>query len=279
MTTIFIGGPPRSGTTLMQSVLCADRTTNPMLGEPFYFRKIVFAYKQTKYDFTKRGTGFFNDPRRLRDFSMRWVHDFLDQVKAAYPTATNLVLKEPLLTRHFAELSELVPGVRLIVMVRDPRDIIASTVRVAERMGEQGQVPENFEPAHQRDMAVLCDTVNSYYLDLIACREPRLLANLCFMFYEALASEPARAVDEVRQFTGLALNGYAAERAWNENASGYIEPAADDPWPSDLWGKPVDPSRIGSYRDILSANEIAAVEDGCRQLFETFGYARDGNQP
>ncbi|MDP6515658.1 MAG: sulfotransferase [Alphaproteobacteria bacterium] len=276
MTTIFIGGVPRSGTTLMQSILCADRTTNPMLGEPFYFRKIVYAYKQTKQEFARRGGGFFGDPDKLRQFSADWVSRFLDQVRANHPGVDNLVIKEPLLTRHFIEVAELLPDARLVVMVRDPRDVIGSMIRVAERMGTKGTVPNNMAPALARDLDILCESVNSYYRELLRYRAPGVRRNLCFVFYEAVVGETMEALDKIRAFTGLELSDYRPEHDWNRNGAGFAPPDPDDPWPSALWGRPITAAPIGEYRTTLTGPEITTIERDCALLFESFGYPCDG---
>ncbi len=275
MTTIFIGGAPRSGTTLAQSILCSDATTNPMLGEPFYFRKIVFAYKQTRQDFAKRGAGFFGYPGRLARFTGEWMESFLDQVRANYPDATNLVIKEPLLTRHFVEVSALMPRARFVVMVRDPRDVVASTIEVAARMKAAGRLPRVMEPAARRDIAALAGTVNSYYRDLLGGHGHAGQRAMCYMLYEALVSEPERALDALRRFTGLALADYRPERDWNANRAGYAGVAPDDPWHSSLWGRPMTEARVGSYREVLSAEEIVAIETQCGVVFDAFAYPID----
>lgn len=44
MTTFFIGGCMRTGTTLLSSILCSDATTNPVIGEVQYLTHMMHHY-------------------------------------------------------------------------------------------------------------------------------------------------------------------------------------------------------------------------------------------
>jgi len=134
MTCFFIGGAPRSGGTLLTSILCSDRTTNPTLREAHYLREMVQAYRQGKQFFnTLEGGHYFSDLNELRQFSARWVDAFLDKLAVRHAPATNLVLKSFLMSVMFPATFELLPEARFLISVRDPRDIACSQIDVGEK--------------------------------------------------------------------------------------------------------------------------------------------------
>ena len=59
MTVFLIGGCPRSGTTLLQNILCSVSSTNPAIGEVGYLYHLAEAYHSSKVDFESQGRYFF----------------------------------------------------------------------------------------------------------------------------------------------------------------------------------------------------------------------------
>ena len=47
---IFIGGAMRSGTTLMQGIICNDTQTFPMTAECYYLQFLMELYNNIKFD-------------------------------------------------------------------------------------------------------------------------------------------------------------------------------------------------------------------------------------
>ena len=45
MNYVFIGGCARTGTTLMQSILCSDSATNPLIPEAQWLGRLLSMYK------------------------------------------------------------------------------------------------------------------------------------------------------------------------------------------------------------------------------------------
>ena len=149
MTTIFIGGAPRSGTTLAQSILCSDATTNPMLGEPFYFRKIVFAYKQTRQDFAKRGAGFFGDPARLARFTGE--PRYLEKAQGTLASFADPIIRSPMSFSYMLLAADALRHGETGPSVGDLRGILAVRVhpdRVGLRPGAvvQGRLTLTIRP-------------------------------------------------------------------------------------------------------------------------------------
>jgi hypothetical protein len=274
MSCIFIGGINRSGTTLLQSILCSDRTTNPLIHEASYLRSIVEAYAFGCQQFDEHNKYYFSSLDDLRNFTARWLLEFLNLIRTRYPDARNLVLKHPPLTPRFPTLYELLLNTgedpRFLLIVRDPRDVAASLVRVGERLRRQGHSEGNTLP---RDMTRIGNYFMTSYLPALKTDNQDYLSRVTVIRYEDLVTNPAPIIDRIRAATGLALEEFDAASDWQRNKIDLAGlKAADNAWLSSLWGRGLSRSRVGTYRDTLTTAEIEVLERVCAGPMRTFGY-------
>lgn len=275
MSAIFIGGSQRSGTTLLQTILCASGATNPMIGEAKYFRQLVQAYVFGKRQFGAETQDYFKDPEELRGFHAGLLEGFLAHTLARFEGARHLVLKEPHLTMLFPEIGELLPEARFVCVVRDPRDVIASMVEVGRKLAAQGI--ENDAMARmfiRRDMRELSRYYLSFYLPALRSASPGFMEKSLFLRYEDLVQAPEPALARVAEFTGVSLARIDA--AAEDPGTGKVDFEAVNPyrkaWVTKLYGKKVSESRVGSFRRILKPGEIAAIVQNCRGVMTRFKY-------
>lgn len=258
MQLIFVGGFLRSGTSLVQSLLCSGKSTGPMIGECVYLRGVVETYLRSLALFEEHTKDYFNTPEALRLFCAGQAGQFLEQTWRRLGEPEFLVLKHPQLTRYFPPLHALVPNARLVVCIRDPRDNVASAV-AAQRRGarELGTRP----PA--KIAASLLET----YLPCFESRQRSCHEQTAYLKYEALVREPRGTIRKLGHFTGIDLSGFdpAADRPfarWQLDAS----KTKGQPFHSDLFCETIKDSHVGRYREILSDAEVAQVEKQCAPL-------------
>lgn len=271
MTTYFVGGAQRSGTTLLQGLLCSGKTTNPLIDESFLFEYLINSYVRGKRNFEHHGKPYFGDLESYQAYYARAAADFLEQTRARYAPAKHLVLKETTLTREFPDVFELLPDTIFVVCVRDPRDVVASLIKVGERMRDGGK--DNWYL--KRDMKQFARDYKSFYLRALKEQDPAFRTNLLFVKYEDLVRQPDRELAKIVEFTGLDLPRLHDAAIWQRNELDFKgteswEPSR--PWSSELWGKAISQARIGSYRDVLTDTEIATLEAECADVFHVFGY-------
>lgn len=268
MTYFFVGGSQRSGTSLLQAILSADAETNPRLYEASYFKVLVATYQFGKATLNGKAAHYFADLEELRHFSASWARSFLEMTLQRYAPARHLVLKEPHLTMLFPDIAELISDAKFLVIVRDPRDVIASMLEVEEKLVRQGQ-----SAFPRRDMAALSNHYKSFYAPVMNCQSEDFKRRTCFVKYEKLVYEPEAELEKIRTFTGLKLEGFDASADWEPGVS--APRPESQPWRTRLHDRGVSADSVGRYRSSLRPDEIAQIEKECGDAFQLFHYEVD----
>ena len=145
MTTIFIVGAPRSGTTWLQSLLAG----HPRLASPpelhlfaNCFAPIERAWKEQLERRNRLAAAGFQGGVGLHNILdeteiIAWMSMLFDRVHrsalAIKPGATTLLEKTPSNAFFLPLIRRIVPGAKFIHVVRDPRDAVASLMDVSRR--------------------------------------------------------------------------------------------------------------------------------------------------
>jgi len=274
MSCFFIGGVNRSGTTLLQSILCSDKTTNPLIHEASYLRNVVEAYVFGQQQFDEHNRYYFSSVDEMKNFTAQWAKAFLDKTRARYPEAKHLVLKHPPLTSRFPALYELLSSVgeevHFFIIIRDPRDVVASLLKVGERLRAQGN-PEG--ATLPRDMNRLGSYYMMCYMPALSHQDPEYQRCITMIKYEDLVANPKPVIEVIRRASGLQLEEFDVTSDWQHNEIDYEGMEQEkNAWLSSLWGKKLSNARIGSYKKILTSDEISTLETVCAGPLKTFGY-------
>jgi len=259
-TITFVGGFLRTGTSLLQSILCQGRDTNPMIGEVIYLRGLVETYARCLYMFDQHARFYFDDDRHLGEFCGNQVRQLLDLTRQRYGNPAHLILKHPQLTPNFPLLSELLPEARFVVILRDPRDAVASAVRA----GRKGAA----EFAGSSPTRIAADYL-SYYQRCFEGPNADFHQKTLYVKYEHLVRDPLSVTSELQAFLGIDLGGFhplkeTADEDWLRTGS----QSSGQPFHSPHYGKAVTESRVGQYADALNKRDIRKIETDCRMLLD-----------
>lgn len=139
---IFIGGAPRSGTTVVQNML--DCHPDVLGGPEFLHIPDIIQLRNKLHDSVSRDWISLICSHEEVDARIRaLIADFLLSFADKHG-AKRLSEKTPENVLVFPELVELFPGSRFIHVVRDPRATVASLLSVGEKAREKGETPAPF---------------------------------------------------------------------------------------------------------------------------------------
>lgn len=255
---MFVGGYSRSGTSLLQALLCAGANAHPIPGEVVWLRGIVETYWRSLDLWDAHGRDYFDDRDDLRRHTAGVVGDFLARTAARLGGPDRLVLKHPPMTPLLPMLHDLVPEARFVVMLRDPRDIVASALAA----GRAGALEfAGF------DAARIAQDVRRSYAACLRAPVPAFQEATLYIRYEGLVRRPRLQLDRLHDFTGIDLSGIDPE-TWRMPEGAAIDgsKAPGAPFHAAGYGRPLSGARIGAWRESLSAADAAEVARICAPL-------------
>lgn len=256
---LVIGGSSRTGTTLMSEFLSRDSAATNYLPECAPLQRLLEAYDRSRE--VNNADRFFGEGGAL-EFYRETTERFLAQIPMEREPEQTLVLKCPTMTPVFGCLDELIEGGRYLVMIRDPRDIVTSQIKVSRRQRAHGVEPTNRLHASE-DVARMSLAVLRIYERLFREAAPQLGDRLLLLRYEDLTGDPGTAMRRLREFTGLALDHSPERQTKDSWGGGFRTELSDGPFSS---------ANVGSHREHLTPAQIELVERTCAPFMKMFGY-------
>lgn len=262
MKITFVGGFARTGTTMLQSILCSTPASNPMIGEAVFMRALLENYWRGKGLFDEHSRYYFDDQEDLRRFCGHQVDEFLDRTAARFGNPAHLILKHPQLTPMFPLLHELRPDVRFVVSLRSPLDTVASGLRARDKGAAEfrGTTP-----------ASIAQEYVAFYTPCLGTRAASFETRTLYVKYEALVADPADLARRIGAELGLDLSGFdpTAEPGHSERD---FAAAAEQARPlhSGLYGKGISADRVGRHDDVLSGRDAEQVSRICSAVLTLY---------
>lgn len=269
---LFVVGPPRSGTTLTQSLLNAH-PHQAVAPETHFLDKWLQEYGGHDLDDDDTFAEFWQafaasiDFRKLgldatavqasllaaqpRDLKAVWT-----TVLAAYADRTGKVRigeKTPGHFRFLDTLFEWFPDARVVFMVRDPRAVVASTLALGERLEWAAEFGVQQIARRWVDAMAAASRWNG---------DPRVV----FVQYESLVTQPEAELGRVLQFAELsdAREAILARVETETLPGGAFTPRSQ-----------VSSDHIDAWRTALTGRQIAIVDRVAGVVMTTIGYATE----
>jgi Sulfotransferase family len=248
-----VSGFPRSGTTLLQALLCTDPAAGPLLGEAFLPYRIATVLGEETAAWRDDSRYFYRSPAAMAARFARIIDDYVDGCAAMYNHPQKLVFKAPRVLDRFATLQLLRPRDRFVAIIRDPRDIFASMHAMHRRAGTAGQL----------DWGALAEELEHSYLT--AHRQGVLVVR-----YEDLVTDPQAIAVQRRTVLGFRVDH---EQLWKHCEFDLLASSASSQRHarSDGWGKPITADRVGAHQQLPRAARAAVVR-GCARVMKRFRY-------
>jgi hypothetical protein len=270
---IFVVGAPRSGTTLLQLILNAHPDV-AIHGEIHFFdavlqlkREIPDLARPGALDHFFRELGRINALRYIPDVAGRLetVRERMEEARApAYELFFRLLIetfaearhaarcgeKTPQNIRYLAELSAIFPRAKIVHIVRDPRDVVASHMRMP-------WAPDS-----------LLLNALKWKIDMLYVAEfLQGGGTLHEMRYEDLVSEPEAALRSLCSFVEIPWDAQMLE--FNRSADDQIR---NEPWKSGTRRR-LNADAISGWKEVWTPAQAHLVQTVCSPFLEKYGYA------
>jgi hypothetical protein len=257
-------GARRTGTTLVNQILCNDPKANPHVGECQLLTRLLGTFRWANNNYERVVQWYFDRPEDCAAYFVRLVEDFLTTAAAHFGGVEHLVLKNPEFINFKPELDRLLPESKHVVCIRDPRDQIVSELDVGRRQIEKGIDGNAARAFRDRDVRSLAGRYVGYYRNILEGRTE----NTSFVRYEDLIQRLGDTLAALGEFTGFDVSGFDPQAPWKrfEHKGEIMKMPAF----VEQYGSPLDPSRVGRYRDALTADEQATVMGMCSELVTRF---------
>ncbi len=256
---IFVGGAPRSGTTLTRAILDAhpEIACGPELRA---IPALARLYRDTAATMGETlAVHYAFDADSLRRTFAGLIGSFLQPLHER--SGKRLIAeKTPANALYFSELFSLFPKARFVHVLRDPRDVVASLLSMDwrdERTGARLPITANVASA-----------AAGWRDHVMAARAARRAGAPVFgLVYETLIAAPERTLADLFAFLDVPPNdaSLAHHRHFREGAGENESSAA-------AVSKPLNASAARRWRRDLTAPQIAEVERIAWPLLEECGY-------
>ncbi|MEM0915493.1 MAG: sulfotransferase [Planctomycetota bacterium] len=258
---LIVTGARRSGTTLMQQVLCSAPTASPQFAEARVIAKLLELFDWGIDAYDRNNQWYFDGPDDFADFVQQSVDRVLANLRRRFPDAETMVLKAPAFHDCLDAADRFIPDVRHVICLRNPFDQALSEHEVELRKIDSDRKRQRREG--KRDFRKLAKAYLRQTEPALAYAEAHPERALVSK-YEDLVGSPQREVERLSAFTGLDLSGYDPKAAWK----GFLfqDEFRDRPTYVEQYGQPIDASRVGRFNDKLTQGDIAAVSGMCDRV-------------
>lgn len=263
---IFVCGAERTGTTLLERILCTDSSVVPVVGELPVVAALLTCVKAAARQFDFFYRDYLASPAALEEVALAGIQAVARGIAERHPGHRTLVIKSPHLTPHVLELSRMFPAAPIVVLRRDPLDAVTSLHRVAERArsgnGHLGLVKA------AEDIRTLTDRFLNFYMPLMtmAGTKPE---SVSYVSFEDLVQAPEREIGRLGATLGLQLRPPEASDLSLE--SSYLA-EADRPYWSEHYRRPVTDKVVGVHKSLLEPADTALVLERSWRYREWAGY-------
>jgi hypothetical protein len=273
---VFVGGCPRSGTTLLRTML----NTHPALAMPHETRFLIAGWERRAI------FGDLSDPQNRRRVA-KWIarrpksrlyrlglepDELIAALDAAPPTIGSVLGapfaayaqrhqkerwgdKRPSHAQHLDAIFAMFPHAQFVNMVRDPRAAVASVRKIGWYGGDV-----------TGGAALWLRSVRA------VDRWRRRLApdQLLDLQYEELVHEPRRSLGRIAIFLALAPEGIEAMMRFHENSD-----VPTDPTFHPRIASPVTTDAVRAWEATLTKEEVAFIEHVLGDQMRRYGYEPD----
>ena len=272
---IFIVGAPRSGTSLLREIL----NRHPRIGicdETYFFYYVYWRRNKfgdlgiidnrirlvDNYLKLERIKRLYTDTIQLREKLVEKAEDytsFFISLLSYFASEKGKIRcgeKTPQHARHVQTLCHMYPESLIIHIVRDPRAVVESVIRM---------------PWASKNLVTNSRDWRS--LNFAACQISQL-PNYLLVYYEQLVKDPVSQTKRICDFLG---ESYSPQMLVGKEI-GQGESTADEWW-FERSKREISEDRVNSWQDVLSQSQIQIIELIAQPMMKQFGYESFTQEP
>ncbi|MCJ2039865.1 sulfotransferase [Methylobacterium sp. J-059] len=255
---VFVGGAPRTGTTILHALICTSPNTNDYVAECSYITNMLMPYFLALEGWEIHTKHFFESREELFHYHAAIISNSVDRIHERLERPARLTLKDPIMTRFFHHVAQMLPQARFVVIFRDPRDAILSRLNVTRRL-QNGTEPS------KADIESACYEYNISYNGIIA--HPHILnKRMLVVNYNDINKDKWLPALE-----GFGLFGIDPGKLWSGNQTQITE-YKSDAWSTELYGMAPSSLSINRYEVELDPKIADFIMEKCGWVGKAFGY-------
>jgi len=255
---ILVGGSQRSGTTLVQTLLCNLTESLPVWPEAHHVNDQISSYRDADKLWNK-SKFYFGTRVEMQEFYREVARSIVNRGQDHAAMHGTVILKDPRFSGMPDAVFALFPDAYLVSCVRDPRDVVSSYLQIRER--ERGRRLNATE--RSKEIIKAAERYRRAYPEYENHADA-----VVPVYYEQVVAHPATVVVEVARKCGLSVRQEDMEvLEWAPEGERH-QPA----WVTELEGRPPSSREVGKFRRVLSTREIARVEWICGSELIRYGY-------
>lgn len=268
---IFVGGAHRSGTTLVQNMLDSHPA---IFGGPEFLRlpEIIRLRHSLRKSIDEGLIDVFCTYKDVDDAIAALIERLLLPIADQHQSMF-LSEKSPHNVHVFPELLSVFPSAKAINVVRDPRAVVASLLRVRQRAKDLGDRPPNRAASLRRSIATTEMAMRSG-LEASHVQPERTMT----IVYEELVLNPEAVTRKICEF--LEIDWYPAMTRPSELSHlGETPITRTGVWYDvESFSRDPEPTEIDKWRTDLSGLQVAVIERAFDSLVREFGYKWESNR-
>ncbi|MEM7192962.1 MAG: sulfotransferase [Pseudomonadota bacterium] len=262
---ILISGARRTGTTLMNQIICSDPGANSQVGEARIITKFLeaFAWADDSYDTVVKW--YFESQQGYEEFKSATINALLGHAYDALKPRDKLVLKAPAFSGLIDEAMQWLPNSQFLICIRHPLDQVASELEVGQRQLQKNS--KKTGRAAARDVAGLARTYFNRYTKFLSASEEKP-GKFVFVRFEDVVTSPDETIRSLERDLNVDLSAFDPEKEWVDFKN--KEELSRMPAHVEQYGAPIDSSRVGRHEGVLTDDEAAEVRTICAPILERF---------
>ncbi|WP_434782241.1 sulfotransferase family protein [Ferrovum myxofaciens] len=187
---IFIGGAPRSGTTLVQRIIASH---SQVYGGPEFdlIPKIIELRNIFLSSVENGRINKYLSKDDVNDLFSYFLAKTFNYKIGRIPHKTHISEKTPINITVFPELVEIIPHSHLVFVLRDPRAIVASMLKVGDRYKIDGKIPPFFTRNVRSAVQYINECWDAGHTALDKCQ------NIHLVYYEDVVTSPLESITKL----------------------------------------------------------------------------------